>query len=37
MNPQVRQLMTEAGLGSERWNTTEQFEQFLERFAHLII
>ena len=36
MNTQIRELAEQAGLGKERWNTTEQFNSFLEKFAELI-
>jgi len=37
MNEQIKQLAEQAGLGQERWNTTEQFNSFLARFSELII
>lgn len=37
MNERIMALAHQAGMGSERWNTTTQFESFLERFAHLIV
>lgn len=35
MNPHFRELAEQAGLGT-RWTNTQEFEQFLERFAELI-
>lgn len=32
----VIEMAREAGLERERWNTTEQFHMFLERFAVVI-
>jgi hypothetical protein len=37
MNLRIRQLAEQAGLGQERWDTTEQFNSFLEKFAELIV
>ena len=37
MNEQIKELAEQAGLGQERWNTTEQFNSFLEKFAELIV
>ena len=37
MNERIRELAEQAGLGQERWNTTIQFEQFMEKFAELIV
>ena len=37
MNNHIEQLAEQAGLGQERWNTTEQFNSFLARFSELII
>jgi hypothetical protein len=37
MNEQIRELAEQAGLGKERWNTTEQFNSFLAKFAELIV
>ena len=37
MNERIKKLAEEAGLGQERWNSTEQFNAFLEEFAELII
>ena len=37
MNEQIRELAEQAGLGKERWNTTEQFNSFLAKFAQLIV
>lgn len=37
MNKQIQELAQEAGLGKDRWETTEQFEKFLENFAYLIV
>lgn len=36
MNKRIKELAREAGYGS-RWATTEQFEQFVEKFAELIV
>ena len=35
MNQQIRELAQQAGLGT-RWISTQEFEQFLERFAQRI-
>ena len=37
MKEHIKQLAEQAGLGQERWNTTEQFNFFLARFSELII
>lgn len=37
MNKQIEELAKQAGLGQERWNTTEEFNFFLEKFAMLIL
>ncbi len=37
MNDKIRELAVEAGLGRERWNTTTQFEAFLQKFGDLIV
>jgi hypothetical protein len=37
MNDRIKKLAEEAGLGQERWNSTEQFNAFLEEFAELIV
>jgi hypothetical protein len=37
MNNHIKQLAEQAGLGQERWNTTEQFNSFLARFSELIV
>ena len=37
MNDKIRELAVEAGLGRERWNTTPQFEAFLQKFGELIV
>lgn len=37
MNEKIRELAEQAGYGRERWNTMEQFEQFMEKFAELIV
>ena len=37
MNERIKLLAEQAGLGQERWNTTEQFNSFLARFSELII
>ena len=37
MNRQIKEFAEQAGYNNERWNTTEEFEQFLEKFAKLVI
>lgn len=37
MNERIRKLAEQVGYKSTRWDTTEQFEQFLDEFAELII
>lgn len=37
MNERFKELAEQAGMGHERWNTTAQFESFLEKFAELIV
>lgn len=37
MNKQIKELAEKAGLGHEQWDTTSQFEFFLEKFAELIV
>ena len=37
MNERILELAKQAGLGHERWNTTEQFEKFMEKFAELLL
>ena len=37
MNERIRQLAEQVGYKSTRWNTTEQFEQFLDEFARSIV
>ena len=37
MNERIKELAEQAGMGYERWNTTTQFESFLEKFAELIV
>jgi len=37
MKEHIKQLAEQAGLGQERWNTTEQFNSFLDKFAELIV
>ena len=37
MNPEIMKLALDAGYGRDRWNNTEQFEEFLEKFAQLIV
>lgn len=37
MNERILELAGQAGMGHERWNTTAQFESFLEKFAELIV
>lgn len=32
----ILRLARGAGYESSRWNTTEEFEEFLERFAHFV-
>lgn len=36
MNKQVRELAEKIGYGKTRWNTTKEFENFLNQFAELI-
>lgn len=35
MNEKIKELAVQSGYGT-RWTSTEQFEQFMETFAHLI-
>ncbi len=37
MNERIKELAVESGLGFERWNTNEEFEVFLERFAKRVV
>ena len=37
MNHHIKQLAEQAGMNHERWNTTPQFELFLEKFAQLVV
>jgi hypothetical protein len=37
MKENIKLLAEQAGLGQERWNTTEQFNSFLEKFSELIV
>ena len=37
MNERIKELAEQAGLGKERWNTTEQFNSFLAKFSELIV
>ena len=37
MKEHITLLAEQAGLGQERWNTTEQFNSFLEKFSELIV
>jgi len=37
MNEKIKLLAEQAGLGQERWTTTEQFNSFLDKFAELIV
>jgi hypothetical protein len=37
MNNTIKQLAEEAGLGRDRWNSTDQFNDFLEDFAGKIV
>lgn len=37
MNNTIKQLAEEAGLGRDRWNSTAQFNDFLEDFASKIV
>ena len=37
MKERLREIAEQAGRGQERWNTTAQFESFLEKFAELMI
>lgn len=36
MNERIRQIAIQAGYGT-RWTSTEQFEEFMEKFAELIV
>lgn len=36
MNERIRELAEQSGYGA-RWTTTEQFEQFMEKFAEVIV
>lgn len=36
MNERIRELAVNAGYGT-RWTSTEQFEQFMDQFALLIV
>ena len=37
MNERIKEFAEQAGYNNDRWTTTEEFEQFLEKFAKLII
>ncbi len=37
MNSQIKEIAERCGLGSERWDTTKQFENFLNKFAERIV
>jgi hypothetical protein len=37
MNERIQELAEQAGLGQERWTTTEQFNSFLDKFGELIV
>lgn len=37
MNERIRKLAELAGYAHDRWASTEQFEQFLEKFAESIV
>jgi hypothetical protein len=37
MNTQFRALVEQAGYGRERWNSTEQFENFLQTLVASVI
>lgn len=37
MNKHFLQLAERAGLGRDRWNTTEEFHHFLEQYGSLIV
>ena len=37
MNERIRELAEQLGYGKERWNSTQEFENFLEKFAELIV
>ena len=37
MNERIKDLAERVGYKSTRWDTTEQFEQFLDEFAELIV
>ena len=36
MNERIRELAEQSGYGA-RWTNTEQFEQFMEKFAEVIV
>lgn len=36
MNERIRELALQTGYKNTRWNTTEEFEEFLDEFAELI-
>lgn len=36
MNERIKELALQSGYGT-RWTSTEQFEQFMEKFAELIV
>lgn len=37
MNDHIKNLAEQAGLGQERWNNTDQFNAFLDKFAKSIV
>ena len=37
MTEKIKLLAEQAGLGQERWTTTEQFNSFLDKFGELIV
>ncbi len=37
MKENIKLLAEQAGLGQGRWNTTAQFDSFLEKFSELIV
>ena len=37
MNEQFKALALQAGLGQERWTTTDEFHTFLNKFAYLVV
>lgn len=37
MNERIRKLAAQLGYGKERWNSTQEFEKFLEKFTEVIV